>query len=135
MLIETRFRSLAPKYNVEDPEFSMSWDEELEEAFRKTMVPPDAPLTPVPQPIIEFVEYIAVMYLTRIRMHSRLDKMRERTAVALTPRGVAESDHRELVHQVPSNGAYAEFQKAQRNARARAPSRHMIPPTRTLPGV
>ena len=135
-LVTLRMQRLAPVFDLEPPGISLSWDAELDTALLKTNVPPNTPLEPVPAPILELAEHIAITYLTRIRMHDRLDAMRGRTAVALTPRGVTEADRTELEHTVPSNSAYLKFQEAQMQRRthtSRGPT--LIPPTRNLPGA
>lgn len=137
-LIQTSMRRLGGTFeSVASPAPSLAWDSELEEAFRKTHVPPDAPLDPLPPSVLEFAEYIAVTYLARARMRSRLAAMRERTGAALTPR--PGSDGRELTelgqHDLGSNSAYARFQEAQKRYRTRVSHHDSVPPTRTLPGA
>lgn len=115
--------------------FELEWTEELERALTVLPLPPNAPARPVPREIMELVERFAVTYVTRDRMHARLQTMRERTAVALTPRGGVDVDREELRHETPPNSHYAKFVNAQKRMRAKArdgPS--VMPPSRTIPG-
>ena len=136
-LVHARMRRLAADLGSTEPlDVSLAWDEELERALEKTNIAPDAPLEPIPRAVLELADHVAITYLTRIRMHARLDSMRQRTAVALTPR--AERDdhgHMELQAAVAPNKAYAKYQEAQMRLRERTRYGPLVPPTRNLSGT
>jgi hypothetical protein len=112
------------------------WTDELEEALSRTRIPPNAVVRPVPPAILELVERFAITYVTRDRMHARLQAMRERTAVALTPRGGVDVDHEELRREAPPNSHYEKFRRDQKQLRTRSHgAAPVVPPTRTIPGA
>ena len=135
LLAQSRMRSLAPSFDVTLPDVSLTWNEEYEYALMKTNIPPNATLDKVPSEVFELAEHIALTLLTRIRMQERLDAMRERTAVAVAPRGMLECEKAELEHVLEPNSAYAGFQEAQRRLRSTIGNSVTIPPSRNLPGT
>ena len=136
-LVRDALLRVARRVDCEAPAVSLAWDAELERTLQRTYIPPGAPLRPTPPEVAQLAERMALTYVMRNRMHDRLDAMRRRTSVALTPHGEADdADATELRRALPPNSAYLKFRQQQERLRTGVRDSPVVgPPTRDLPGA
>ena len=110
-ILKAHVKSLQPD-NYNEINAQITWDDELEKHVQNIRIFGPSDLRPIPEAVNEAAIFMADVYVTRWRMHNRLATVRERTAVALDPRGAWEGDnlHRsELQHQTITNAHYRKY--------------------------
>ena len=107
-LIRIFVEDLSPNNDIS---LAVSWDEEVQNQLASAKIPVNAQLDPAPDSVRQAALILADTYVTRWRMRNRLAEMRERTAVALQPRGAWDdkSETPQLMYRTRNNSSYSKY--------------------------